>query len=169
MTYIDDFEKAVSSLCQYLKEEFSVSLSDSLSLLEFDFGILSNELHSLDESMHSAFQNMPACEESIDALTQSLIALASQLPSDFDSISENFPCQVTPKSLPHMLSFDRIIQIIMLLIALLSLIHSYSPNQELADIRCLLEENLSAIHELMDSLPASDALPDSEDPECYDC
>lgn len=169
MTYINDFEKAVSGLCQCLKENFRVSLSDSLALLEFDFGTLSSELHSLNESMHSAFQNMPACEESIDALTQSLIALASQLPIDFDSVSESVPCQVAPKSLSHMLSFEQIIQIIMLLIALLSLIHSYSPNQELADIRCLLEENLSAIHELMDSLPASDALPDSEEPEYYDC
>lgn len=169
MTYVDDFEKAVSDLCQYLKEDFCVSLSDSLALLEFDFGTLSSELHSLNESMHSAFQNMPTCEESIDAWTQSLIALASQLPIDFNSISESVPCQIAPKSLPHMLSFDRIIQIIMLLIALLGLIHSYSPNQELADIRCLLEENLSAIHELMDSSPASDALPDSEEPKYYDC
>lgn len=43
------------------------------------------------------------------------------------------------------------------------------PSHELADIRCLLEENLSAIHELIDSLPAADTPPDSEEPECYDC
>ena len=169
MTYVDDFEKAVSDLCQYLKEDFCVSLSDSLALLEFDFGTLSSELHSLNESMHSAFQNMPTCEESIDAWTQSLIALASQLPIDFNSISESVPCQIAPKSLPYMLSFDLIIQIIMLLIALLGLIHSYSPNQELANMQHLLEENLSAIHELMDELAASDNSLDSEEPTYYNC
>ena len=152
MTYVDDFEKAVSDLCQYLKEDFCVSLSDSLALLEFDFGTLSSELHSLNESMHSAFQNMPTCEESIDAWTQSLIALASQLPIDFNSISESVPCQIAPKSLPHMLSFDRIIQIIML-----------------ANMQHLLEENLSAIHELMDELAASDNSLDSEEPTYYNC
>lgn len=67
------------------------------------------------------------------------------------------------------LSFEQIVQIIALFISLVGLICTFLPNQELADIRCLLEENLSAIHELMDSLPASDALPDSEEPECYDC
>ena len=156
------FTRVATTACGY--QETFASLSNSLDAL-------SARLSSLAVVPVDDFEPLLSEPLTMRIIDDSDAVLSCVEPLDTSGIAATMQDELHEvRNTPFLkLSFEQIVQIIALFISLVGLACTFLPNQELTDIRCLLEENLSAIHELMDSLPASDALPDSEEPECYDC